>query len=367
MFVGRRAPFCIFVFVGVGVNLDMLKVTKDISDFAMSSQLGLLEVQVDKPVTFALFLAGIEIFSVVYQPDSSNRVNIWDLGSLMEASLINEVVAEGSYKLTADNETAITKKFHVQFCRLNMPFDASRFIRGYFLSVLAGHDKITVPGREESVAISTPATSGGVTQPVVVEQTFLSETLVKRVVSRTIATYSEGAVSVIPVSSSLFQLDGFNLLRYTVICGARRQTFRLARHVPVGTGFKFRNSFGVMEYCYLAGLVKVKPDFERVETRIRGELHAFVQVERREYTVSSGAVSFTEMRLIDDLVRSDQVFLLKGEQSIPVSIVDCDTSRSYDDHALHAVELTFVYAGTCPDSIVLPARIFDDTFDDTYE
>ena len=138
----------------------MLSVIQDIPDFVLSSQLDIV-ISVNKQMTFTLKKSSSVILQETYTPDSNNQVHILDLFSLMEPYLQITPLSQFSYTCSASGETSISKTFIVLLSQYLIPGSATDFVNNYFLTALAGRDKITSFDRKETLYLTTGKISSG--------------------------------------------------------------------------------------------------------------------------------------------------------------------------------------------------------------
>ena len=173
-------------------------------------------------------------------------------------------------------------------------------------------------------------------------------------------------ISSIDVSPTLFAKDGYKLLRYTITAGARRQAYRLDHDDPDSIGIKFRNSFGCMETFYFIGTDKLEPELTRSAAYFNGTYRTYHIDEQRKHTLSTGYIPESMYTLIDDVARSQEVYLIDGSEEIPITIIDSDTQRDTSNDGLFSFTITYILSSRCQNRLKLLPDIFDDTFDDTY-
>lgn len=216
----------------------MLSIIQDIPDFVLSSQLDIV-IGADKQVTFSLNKGGSVILQETYTPDSKNQVHILDLFSLMEPYLLTTPLSQFSYTCSASGETSISKTFTVLLSQYLIPVTATYFVKNYFLTALAGRDKITAMNRKETLYITMGVVDASFIVPVSAECIYSDDNNNINKVTRNIGFSFRGDISSIDVSPSLFAKDGYKLLRYTITAGARRQVYRLDHDAPDSIGIKF--------------------------------------------------------------------------------------------------------------------------------
>lgn len=344
----------------------MLSIIQDIPDFVLSSQLDIV-IGADKQVTFSLNKDGSVILQETYTPDSKNQVQILDMFSLMEPYLLTSPLCQFSYTCSASGETSISKTFIVLLSQYQVQVTATDFVNNYFLTALAGRDKITSFDRKETLYLTTGRiSSGGTTIPVTAECVFVNDSNQITTSARSLGSVSDYGIRSVDVSPSRFTLSGFKLLRYTVTAGARRQVYRLDHDDPDSIGIKFRNSFGCMETFYFIGTDKLEPELTRSAAYFNGTYRTYHIDEQRKHTLSTGYIPESMYTLVDDVARSQEVYLMDSSEEIPITIIDSDTQRNTSNDGLFSFTITYILSSRCQNRLKLQPDIFDDTFDDTY-
>lgn len=345
----------------------MLTIPQDIPDFVLSSQLDNFTINADKQVTFVLKQSNTVILQESYTPDSSNQIRILDLFSLMESYLLASPMTQFSYEVSASGETTVSKTFTVLLCRPIIPCSAEDFVADYFLTTLAGRDKITSFGRTETLYLATgKLSSGGTTIPVTAECIFVNDQNQLLKSTRSLGNVADYGIRSIDVSPSRFTQSGYKLLRYTVLAGARKQTFRVDQDVPESVGLKFQNSFGLVETFYFVGGDTVEPELSRSAAYFAGQYKTYYVDEQRKHTLNTGYIPESMFALADDVARATDIWLMDESGDIPVTITESNTSRSDEDDGLFAFTVSYIFASRCQQRLRLLPDIFDDSFDDTY-
>lgn len=345
----------------------MLTIPQDIPDFVLSSQLDNFTINADKQVTFVLKQSNTVILQESYTPDSSNQIRILDLFSLMESYLLASPMTQFSYEVSASGETTVSKTFTVLLCRPIIPCSAEDFVANYFLTTLAGRDKITSFGRTETLYLTTGVlSSGGTTIPVTAECIFVNDQNQLLKSNRSLGNVADYGIRSIDVSPSRFTQSGYKLLRYTVLAGARKQTFRVDQDEPESIGLKFRNSFGSVETFYFVGGDTVDPELSRSAAYFDGQYKTYYVDEQRKHTINTGYIPESMFALADDVARATEVWLMDESGDIPITITESNTSRSDEDDGLFAFTVSYIFASRCQQRLRLLPDIFDDSFDDTY-
>lgn len=345
----------------------MLTISQDIPDFTLSSQLDNFTISSNKLVNFVLKQGNNVILQENYTPDANSLIRVFDLFSLMEPYLIASPLLQFSYTVSASGEASISKTFIVLLCRLVVACSAEDFVDNYFLTTLAGGDKVTSFGRTETLNFTTGRlSSGGTAIPVTAECVFVNDRNQLLKSTRSLGSVADYGILSVDVSPSRFTQYGYNLLRYTVQAGARKQIFRVDQDKPEAIGLKFRNSFGLVETFYFVGGDTVEPELTRSAAYFAGQYKTYYVDEQRKHTLNTGYIPESMFALADDLARTTEAWLMDDSGDIPITIIESDTSRSDEDDGLFSFTVTYILASRCQQWIHLLPEVFDDSFDDTY-
>lgn len=344
----------------------MFSVIKDIPDFVLSSQLDIIFESVED-MTFYIYKGETLIFQETYTPDYNNQVHILDLFSILEPYLIESPLCKFTYDYSSEHLVGSKPKdFTVLLSRYTVSCSASDFVENYFLTALAGRDKITAMNRKETLYITKGVVDASFIVPVSAECIYSDDNNNINKVTRNIGFSFREDISSIDVSPSLFVKDGYKLLRYTITAGGRRQVYRLDHDAPDSIGIKFRNSFGCMETFYFRGIEKVEPELTRSAAWFNGTYRTYYIDEQRKHTLSTGYIPETMFTLVDDVARSQDVYLIDNTEEIPITIIESDTERDSSYNGLFSFSITYIPSSRCQNRLKLLPDIFDDTFDDTY-
>lgn len=251
----------------------------------------------------------------------------------------------------------------VDFQTCNVQVNVSDFCDNHFLSILLG-PKISAPGRLEFLHyLSTDDAS------VIAEYS-----------DGTKATFVPPAVqgnekyTTIDVSPSRFVSEGKTLVRVTAIAGKRTQEFDMDPEQPDAAPILlFVNSFGVEELLYCTGKHQVSPSYTRTTAWVNGNLKNIKIEEKRKFSADTGYLNVAMQNWADELFRSDDVRLVniyKGEPQVGKEVTLSDSksevSNADDDMAKFTFDYQYSQANHNVVEINRAGRIFDNTFDNTF-
>lgn len=143
------------------------------------------------------------------------------------------------------------------------------------------------------------------------------------------------------------------------------------RRFPKTTTFIFRNSFGAQESLTCTGHHEVDADWQREFGSIDNELMQVSRDKTEPIKVSTGYLLPSMAGVIDDLLNSEEVYVLQGTQLRKVVILDQEFSRTSRRNEPRVYEITYRYASNSPQAgnyvPLAKSGVFDSTFDNTFE
>lgn len=326
----------------------------------------------ESSVQFRLISGSDSLIKETYVPDRYGRIMLYDLNELIDAAIGNAPSAVFAIALGSN----IVSTFTVLRCSVAMDTTATQFVQKHFLT--SGSEmRTTAPGRYELLNFFEP---NEVKAPVTVTRTLRALSYKREIYTSTLTLlaaddYEAGTIVTVDVSPDyLFELDGladYELLEYTVSCGARSQRYRVTAPAPADPSVVFRNRFNVWDTYHFAGTKESDPQFDRSQMWINGQFITYRTQEVMQYKAMTHPVPLGLECYIEDLARSPEIHRLDdtGATRELLTVLDCDLKATNDDDALNVFTVTYriadkisakSFAGT-------QARIFDNTFDNSYE
>lgn len=316
----------------------------------------------------AIAVDGEEIYSETLFP-VGGTVELYDLSGLitpyarqrLAVSLtvdITEQDAEGTAMSTARMEAEVV------YCEADMDTTAPAFLASHFLTTLQG-PRVTAHGRRELLHClgSSSASATG----------RYSDGSVKTVSLPTVGGNSR--YTSFDSSPSHLETDGKTLISYTVSAGSRTQEYTMDLSEPdCAPVLVFANSFGCDELLYCTGTHTLDADFKRDTIRIRGSLRDVDVEEQRTKTADTGILSHQMADWAQDMLRSRSIRIAAisgGTMTVgkAITITEAKVKLTNDDDALPRIQFSYQYAQRNQHvmSIRREGRVFDDTFDNTFE
>lgn len=179
----------------------------------------------------------------------------------------------------------------------------------------------------------------------------------------------------IDVSADKFVAEGKVLVCYDVQAGERSFRFTIDFDEPdCAPVLVFVNSFGVEELLYCTGTHTVAPTYKRDSGYIGRYNRNYNIVETRQFKADTGIMTFAMANWADELLRSQEVHVVNFKDGHPnvgkeVTITDSKSEYSNADDELPRFTFTYQYAQRNHNvvDVLRSGRIFDNTFDNTFE
>lgn len=325
----------------------------------------------ESSVQFRLICGSDSLIKETYVPDRYGKILLYDLNELVDAAIGNAPSAVFAIALGSN----IVSTFTVLRCSVAMDTTATQFVQKHFLTSGSAM-RTTAPGRYEVISFYE---SSDTKSAVTVIQTMRS--YVTGVISTTTRTllaaadYTAGTIVSVDVSPyKIEHLDDYvtdELLEYTVCCGDRSQRYRVTAPAPADPSVVFRNRFNVWDTYHFAGTKESDPQFDHSQMWLNGQYVTYRTQEVMQYKAMTHPVPLGLECYIEDLARSPEIHRLDdtGATRELLTVLDCDLKATNDDDALNVFTVTYriadkisakSFAGT-------QARIFDNTFDNSYE
>ncbi len=305
-----------------------------------------------------------ELFANEFFPDSSGKVIVRDVSSIAEASLGDEPC--GEFSLSADDMPVY--RFRAVRCAVNPGEPGQQHLASRFLTSMLSERDTDISRKETLSAWNASSEACTVRCDYIAPDGTLSRQTVA--ISR---TSSSGQLETFDVSPSRFNtVQGKLLVGYTVLMGDREQKYRvLLDPPPYDPAVVFRNIYGVWETMYFCGERIDDAQYSRETASVLGRFRTYRIDETLQFTASTGPMRHGAERIARDLARSKAVFLLNsdGTAGQEVTLTDCTVKHSNSDDFSPVYTFTFRNAERFPleKAPAAPYRIFDYTFDKTYE
>lgn len=300
------------------------------------------------------------VFTQVYTAGYNGIVTVYDLDKILEYAIDG---AFDSFSIQIDS-VALGSSITVFRCHSNPGIPATEFLKDRFLTSCTGI-RDTCPGRHELLnAYITDA------EPVSAVCTYLSAgTLTSKIVQ--LSTASDFLQLDVSPAKFVSATDG-RLVAYEIVSGRRKARFRVSQTLPAADPeVIFLNAFGVWETFHFTGKKETKADYSRSQAMMRCQLTPYVIEEKVSFKAQTGAVMKGVLPMVYDIGRSPQIHLLRSDGSAGelIVITDSDLKHSNLDDEISDVSITYCYADHSLTRIEMARapRIFDNTFDDTYE
>lgn len=307
---------------------------------------------------------GEQVLQETLYPGSTGIV-LEDMRSLVEPYARQQLTVVVNITASCQSGRSYEATVRVLYAAADMGDDvtASEFYSRHFLTTLMG-PKLTAVGRMEKLSYFGTGTASvtavyddGTTQ-----------------VFSAVATGGNTEYTRIDVSPDQYVAAGKQLVEYRVVAGDRQQDFIVQPEtLDCAPILCFVNSFGVEELLYCTGLHQVSPEYKRSQARLGRFTRTYKLEEIRHFKADTGVLNQAMADWVDEVLRSDEIRVCNfyNGQVRPgkeVVITDSKSDRSNDDAELPRITFTYEYAQRNHNVLQLyrEGRIFDNTFDDTF-
>lgn len=311
---------------------------------------------------------GTLIFSENLYP-LSGKIMIRDLANLitpyakqsLAVSMDMDIVEEFESDSTTNTSSVSAD---IIYCEADFGTNAPDFIANHYLSILLG-TKITALGRLEYLHYIG-------TDPATVIATYgdgSTDTF------KPVPTGGNDKYTTIDVSPAQFAVDHKLLVSYSVSAGSRSQEYELDLNAPdCAPVLIFDNSFGVEELLYCTGVSTLSPTYTRSSAYVNGLNKNYDIEEKKSIKADSGVLNFAMANWAQELFRSKYIRIVNfyaGKPVIGKEIIITDSKDEYSngDDTLPRFTFSYQYAQRNHNVVDLKrsGRIFDNTFDNTFE
>lgn len=332
----------------------------NIGSWHFVTELDVIEVTSNSDVSFTIADSGGTILNGTYTP-VDGTVRIYHLARLLRP-LIDDVTA--AFTFTADSTS---KTVHVVQSGVTVSESAATFLPSFFLSAV-------MTERDTSLERKELLTLLPIEQSLPTVQAVCSYWNGDAVVTDTKTITTTGMTANTPfeidVSAAQFVDTTIGtLVTYSIVAGERTMRYRVTSLPTAEYAMLFRNTFGAWEPIYFAGMTEEDAEFSRSSAFING---MYVNYDIDETTVLkswTGPLRPSGVILSRDLARSRSVWILKGSdatEEVTITAVDVKHSSADNDVA----DFTFTWRRSALDPnrsyTVRPPKLFDETFDETY-
>ncbi len=327
--------------------------------------------------TVTITCAGEEVLSETYYP-VSGTITIYDLVTLIADAVRPTVVATFSIAITevgGDGSTWASGDLTAHYATVDVGMGCQSFIDQYFLTLLDG-EKLTQLGHREYLH----AAGADSTEPTVVAQYYKDGKVVEATMATNLTpSHTAAGITTFDVSPDrYYDTDKGDLFAYEVSVGKRKQKYQIDHTAAVADPvLLFTNSFGCQEIFYCLGKKKIAPTFERKQAVISGKKINYAVKETRTFEGDTGIVPPSMALFAEDLLRSDEIYLYRDySQDKEITFTESKSERTNETDDLAEFTFSYQYAqrvqnvvfkgGSSDSSSIVGGRIFDDSFDDTF-
>lgn len=333
----------------------------DIGSWHFVTELDVIEVTSASDVSFSITNSGGTLLSGTYTP-VAGAVHIYHLARLLRP-LIDGVTAV--FTFTAGSTS---KSVHVVQSGVTVSETAATFLPSFFLSAVMTERDTSLERKELLTLIP-------VEQSLPTVQAVCSYWDGDAVVTDTKTITTTGMTANTPfeidVSAAQFVDTTFGtLVAYSIVAGERTMRFRVTSLPTAEWAMLFHNTFGAWEPIYFAGMTEDAPEYTRETSMVNGAMKLYNLEETASFKSWTGPLRPSGVALARDLAHCIKTVCLleRGLATDVVVISNVDVKHTSADNDV--ADFTFTWRRSSMWSVMLkavrPPKLFDDTFDETY-
>lgn len=332
----------------------------DIGSWHFVTELDVIEVTSATDVSFTIADSGGNILNGTYTP-VTGTVRIYHLARLLRP-LIDGVTAVFTFTAGSTSKTV-----HVVQSGVTVSESAATFLPSFFLSAV-------MTERDTSLERKEILTLLPIEQSLPTVQAVCSYWDGDAVVTANKPVTTTGMTANTPfeidVSAAQFVDTTIGkLVAYSIVAGERTMRFRVTSLPTAEYAMLFRNTFGAWEPIYFAGMTEEDAEYTRETALVNGSLRLYNLEETDTMKCWTGPLRPSGVALTRDLSRSRDVVLLeRGVASDEVVVTAVEVKHTTADSEISDMTVTWRRSSLVSARLV-PVRtpkLFDDTFDETY-
>ncbi len=332
----------------------------DIGSWHFVTELDVIEVTSNSDVSFTIADSGGTILNGTYTP-VDGTVHIYHLARLLRP-LIDDVTAVFTFSADSTSKTV-----HVVQSGVTVSESAATFLPSFFLSAVMTERDTSLERKELLYLIPIEATLPTVQAVCSYWNGESIVTATKPVAGIIVANEP----CYVDASASRFvDSELGTLVAYTIVAGERTMRFRVTTLPTAEHAMLFHNTFGAWEPIYFAGMTEDAPEYTRETAYVNGKMQLYNLEETASFKSWTGPLRPSGVALARDLARCAKgVFLLEGSETtdeVTITAVDVKYTSADNDIA----DFTFTWRRSSLWSATLkavrPPKLFDETFDETY-
>lgn len=304
------------------------------------------------------------VFSGEYIPDKAGEVKLYDLNEIVD-SYIGTAPSAVLKLVCTDLQSNQSVSYSTTVLRSSVSYNctAEEFVKTHFLTS-SSSIRYTAMGRYECLSFYA------LTSQIVNVDISVEKDGALYLVQKTLVEACSVGMNMVNVSPSSFIVNG-TIIDYTVKCGSRSQRYVVVPEIDADPAIAYRNRFNVWDTYYFTGTKESDPQFDRAQAWINGQYLTYSVKEVLQFKAMTGIVPLGGEEYLHDIARSPEIRLLDAQGAMRdlLTVMECDIKAVNDDDALNRYTITYRHADKVSAKSFAPVatRIFDDSFDNSYE
>ena len=332
----------------------------DIGSWHFVTELDIIAVTTATAVTVTIADSSSNVLLNGSYTPVNGVVHVYHIARLLRP-LINGVTA--TFTITVGSTS---KTVHVVQSGVTVSEAAADFLPSFFLSAVMTERDTSLERKELLTLLPIEATLPTV---IAVCSYWDGEAIVtaNKSVSGTITA---NTVCELDVSAAQFVDTTIGtLVAYTITAGERTMRYRVTTLPTADYAMLMRNNFGAWEPIYFAGMTEEAPEYTRSSALVNGLYVNYDIEETQMFKSYTGPLRPSGIILARDLARSKSIWILKGgDATDEVTVTSVEVKHTTADNDIADFTFTWRRSSLDPNRsfTVRPPKLFDETFDETY-
>ncbi len=320
-------------------------------------------------MTLAIKRGNETIFSATYYTYNGSVV-VYDLDRIFEEEIDMgdpDALPYDDFTIVIDGVAAAIGSIKVFRCDYQLNLDATKYLGEFYLT--SGHgDRDTALGRKEILPVYDADGEAAVAVCTYADDDTQDMSQVT-VQLGNVVEFTELDVS----PAQYDNIEGKNLIAYEVQCGRRRQRYRVLDLPQADPVLSFVNRFGCRELLYFTGAKTTSAAYTRDNAKVNGAYRVYHIDEVVSHEAQTGPLRPSMVAVVTDLARAKDVWLYdvaSSTEADTIAITAADIKYTNEDHTIADLALTYRLTRRRTmqgDEATRALRVFDNTFDTTYE
>lgn len=342
----------------------MLQFISTFESVIFSSELKEVLFSSDSDVTLTFSIAGVDVFTNIYTPDSSRNIRVYALDEIYN-TMRPSAVSSVAIRLQNTSGDQISAQFNCIQCTALINATAEFYLDRYFIIGTCSDYRHTAPGRDEKFWVYQTDVARTLTRKAY----YIDANNAMTSVSYTYPSQIQpNTLQEISFNTDDLQVSGKSLYKVEFSDGLRKLVYEVDTRRDIDSvHFRYQNIFGLLDDIYYFGLKETELSSELETGQLNGK---WVNTKAKAYPsvkVHSGYISRTEIYPYIAFISSSERYLV-DENGYARTVALTEQETKYSNSNSDLIDFTVTFRRE-KDALVIGVsdnRIFDQTFDMTF-